>query len=223
MLNMAFLPKINCFLAQESHGFGGGPLPTYPFPSVLVDCPTQFICTWIFICVPWPGMGLSYREIIECQYIGLFCISKSISYRTSHIEYLDILNTSDFFVFFRQKFSENSENSPKILKTHEPKSSTTTTTTTPKIPKKSPKILKICWKFAENSLKRRSFLKPSYRIVSRKNPNIVSISYRVEKSLSLFIARNSNKCVEMKRRWEDVWYICVDKYIPINIKQSGEK
>ena len=36
-----------------------------------------------------------------------------------------------------------------------------------------PKILKICrkfWKFAENSLKRRSFLKPSYRIVSRKKP-----------------------------------------------------
>ena len=58
-------------------------------------------------------------------------------------EYLDILKTSDFFVFFRRKFSENSENSPKILKTHEPKSSTTTTTT--------PKIPKIRRKFAENS------------------------------------------------------------------------
>ena len=82
------------------------------------------------------GVGISYREIIECRYIGLFSISKSILYRTSHIEYLDILKTSDFFVFFRRKFSENSENSPKILKTHEPKSSTTTTTTTtPKIPK----------------------------------------------------------------------------------------
>ena len=62
----------------------------------------------------WPGLRLSYREIIECRYIGLFSISKSISYRTSHIEYLDILKTSDFFVFFRRKFSENSENSPKI-------------------------------------------------------------------------------------------------------------
>jgi len=62
-------------------------------------------------------MSLSYREFIECRYIGLFRISKSISYRTSHIEYLDILKTNDFFVFFRrkfQKFAENSENSPKI-------------------------------------------------------------------------------------------------------------
>ena len=62
---------------------------------------------------------------------------KSISYRTSNMEYLDIRKTSDFFVFFRRKFrklSENLENSPKIPKTHEPKSSTTTTTT-PKIPK----------------------------------------------------------------------------------------
>ena len=82
------------------------------------------------------GSRISYREFIECRYIGLFRISKSISYRTSHIEYLDILKTNDFFVFFRrkfQKFSENSENSPKIQKTHEPKSSTTTTA--PKIPK----------------------------------------------------------------------------------------
>ena len=75
-------------------------------------------------------MGLSYREIIECRCIETFRISKSISYRTSHIEYLDILKTSDFFVFFRRKFrkspensennaenskkSSNSENSPKI-------------------------------------------------------------------------------------------------------------
>merc|ERR1712047_178293 len=64
-----------------------------------------------------PVMSLSYREFIECRYIGLFRISNSISYRTSHIEYLDILKTNDFFVFFRrkfQKFAENSENSPKI-------------------------------------------------------------------------------------------------------------
>merc|ERR1711928_329159 len=64
-----------------------------------------------------PASSLSYREFIECRYIGLFCISNSISYRTSHIEYLDILKTNDFFVFFRrkfQKFAENSENSPKI-------------------------------------------------------------------------------------------------------------
>ena len=49
--------------------------------------------------------------------------------------------------------------------------------------KKLPKILKICQKFAKNSLKRRSFLKPSYRIASyrEKNPKIVWISYRVEK------------------------------------------
>merc|ERR1719150_2131579 len=84
-------------------------------------------------------------------------------YRTfSYIEYLDILKTNDFFVFFRRKFQKFSENSPKIQKTHEPKSSTTTT---------APKIPKIRRKFAENSSKRRSSLRPSYRIVS----------YRIEK------------------------------------------
>ena len=90
--------------------------------------------------------GWVYR--IECRYIGLFCILVSISYRTSHMEYLDILKTSDFFVFFRRKFSENSENSPKIRRKLQ--------------------------KFAENSLKRRSFLRPKYGIVSRKKTHIVS-------------------------------------------------
>ena len=131
--------------------------------------------------------SLSYRKFIECRDIGLFRISNSISYRTSHIEYLDILKTNDFFVFFRrkfQKFSENSENSPKIQKTHEPKSSTTTT---------APKIPKIRQKFRNSPKIRRKFLKKkvffealiSYRIVSyrEKNPHIVSISYRMEKKL----------------------------------------
>ena len=99
------------------------------------------------------GLSLSYREIIECRYIGLFSISKSIWYWTSHIEYLHILKTSDFLSFL----AENSENSPKILKTHKPKSSTTTTT--PKIPKIRRKFQKI-WKFDKNFLKRRSFLRP---------------------------------------------------------------
>ena len=58
-----------------------------------------------------PRVSLSYREFIECQYIGLFRISKSISYRTSHIEYLDIFKTNDFLSFF----AENSKNSPKSL------------------------------------------------------------------------------------------------------------
>ena len=113
------------------------------------------------------GMGLSYREIIECRYIGLFSILKSISYRTSHIEYLDILKTSDFFVFFRRKFSENSENSPKIPKTHEPKSSTTTTTT--------PKIPKIRRKFLKKKVFFEALISYRYRIVSRKKP-----SYRID-------------------------------------------
>ena len=57
--------------------------------------------------------SISYRDIIECQYIGLFSISKRISYRTSHIEYLDILKTSDFFVFFRRKFSDKIQKIPR--------------------------------------------------------------------------------------------------------------
>ena len=51
----------------------------------------------------WSGVGISYREIIECRYIGLFSILKSISYLTSHIKYLDILKTSVFFCFFSLK------------------------------------------------------------------------------------------------------------------------
>merc|ERR1711872_1024781 len=102
----------------------------------------------------------SYREFIECRDIGLFRISNSISYRTSHIVYLDILKTNDFFVFFRRKFQKFSENS-----------------------KNSPKILKIRRKF----LKKKVFFEAliSYRIVSyrEKNPHIVSISYRIEKKL----------------------------------------
>jgi len=142
-------------------------------------------------------MSLSYREFIECRYIGLFRISNSISYRTSHIEYLDMPSICLYFVFFRRKFSEKSENSleiPKILRKFRKFA---------EISENSPKILKIrrkFWKFAENSenspkiLKiRRKFLKKkvffealiSYRIVSyrEKNPHIVSISYRIEKKL----------------------------------------
>ena len=66
-----------------------------------------------------PRMSLSYREFIKCRYIGLFRISKSISYRTYHIEYLDMPSICLYFVFFRRKFSEKSGNSleiPKILR-----------------------------------------------------------------------------------------------------------
>ena len=97
----------------------------------------------------WPGLR-SYREIIECRYIGLFSISKSISYRTSHIEYLDILKTSDFFVFFRRKFSEKSENSCKIqiilLKFRKPEN-------------QSPQQKQQRRKFAENSDNSENLLK----------------------------------------------------------------
>ena len=57
------------------------------------------------------GLGLSYQEIIECRYIGLFSISKSISYRTSNIEYLDM----PLFCLFPPKFQKFSGN-PKILR-----------------------------------------------------------------------------------------------------------
>ena len=117
------------------------------------------------------GWACRIEKLSNADISRLFRISKSISYRTSNIEYLNILKTSDFLSFF-------AENSPKIPKTHEPKSSTTTS---PKIPKNRRKF----WKFAENSLKRRSFLRPTYRIdiVSYriKKPHIVSISYRVKK------------------------------------------
>ena len=158
-------------------------------------------------------MSLSYREFIECRYIGLFRISNSISYRTSHIEYLDILKTNDFFVFFRRKFqkiAENSENSPKIRRKFW------------KFAENSPKIQKIrrkFWKFAENSSKRRSSLRPSYRIVSYRieKKTLISYRYRIEskKSLSLLSGNRSIIICQQPIRWFIKLTInfCVD---PIN-------
>ena len=84
----------------------------------------------------WAGGRISYREFMECRYIRLFRISKSISYRTSHIEYLDMPSICLYFVFFRRKFSEKSENSLEI-----------------------PKILRKFRKFSENSENSQKFLK----------------------------------------------------------------
>ena len=146
-------------------------------------------CQWYYSS---SASSLSYREFIECRYIGLFRISNSISYRTSHIEYLDILKTNDFFVFFRRKFqkiAENSENSPKILKIRRKFAENS---------ENSPKILKIRRKF----LKKKVFFEAliSYRIVSyrEKNPHIVSISYRVEKKL---IAQGCSWCMYLLQAW----------------------
>merc|ERR1712223_1469085 len=79
-------------------------------------------------------------------------------------------------MIFLSFFAENSKNSPKILKIRRKFAENS---------ENSPKILKIRRKFAENSSKRRSSLRPSYRIVSyrKKNPPIVSLSYRIEKKL----------------------------------------
>ena len=75
-----------------------------------------------------------------------------------------------YFVFFRQKFSENSKNSPEIRKISGNSEN-------------SSKFLKIHQKF----LQKKVFFEAqiSYRIVSyrEKNPHIVSISYRIEKKL----------------------------------------
>ena len=92
-----------------------------------------------------PRMSLSYREFIECRYIGLFRISKSISYRTSHIEYLDMPSICLYFVFFRRKFSEKSENSLEI-----------------------PKILRKFRKFSENSENSQKFLKIRRKFIKKK-------------------------------------------------------
>ena len=157
-------------------------------------------CRFCNLC-SWPRHSLSDRTFIECRDIGLFRISNSISYRTSHIVYLDILKTNEFFVFFRrkfQKFAENSENSPKILKIRRKFW---------KFAENSPKILKIRQKF----LKKKVFFEAliSYRIVSyrKKNPHIVSISYRIKKKL-------------IATQWYELWkafrLVCI-----IPLKSSG--
>ena len=92
-----------------------------------------------------------------------FQIFEKISYRTSNIEYLRYWKIVIHFVFFRRIFSENSENLPKI-----------------------PKICWKFWKFAENSSKRRSFLRPKYCIdivlYREKKPNIVSNEMKMNRS-----------------------------------------
>ena len=125
----------------------------------------------------WRGVGISYREIIDCRYIGLFSVSKSISYRTSHIEYLNILKTSDFVVFFRRKFSENSENSEnpwtKVLNNN----NNNNAENSENLPKLRRKLLKKRVFFEALILYR-------YRIVSRKK-TLISYRYRIESKKSL--------------------------------------
>ena len=110
-------------------------------------------------------MSLSYREIIEFRYVGLFRISKKISYRTSNIEYLNILKASDLFCLFSPKILWKlwnfSENTPKILK----------------IPKNCRKF----WNFAKNSSKEGLFWGQNIVSYRGKKPNIVLISYQVKK------------------------------------------
>ena len=127
-------------------------------------------------------MSLSYQEIIECRYIGLFSISKKNRIKPPILSILILI----YFVFLPpkilrkfQKFSGNPE-IPKIQK----------------ISENSPKFQKIRRNFrkfaeiSENSPKipqkkvfSEALISYRYRIVSRKNPNIVSISYQVEKKL----------------------------------------
>ena len=65
--------------------------------SAMIGCITFSVVS----IVSQSASSLSYREFIECRYIGLFRISKSISYRTSHIEYLDTgISICHFPVFF---------------------------------------------------------------------------------------------------------------------------
>ena len=102
--------------------------------------------------VSYPTLRIWYREILECRYIETFRVSKkSTSYRISNIEYLQCWKIVIYFVFF----AEYSEISPKFLKN-----------------------CQIFWKFAENSSKRRSFLRPKYQIdivsYQEKKPNSVS-------------------------------------------------
>ena len=69
--------------------------------------------------------------------------------------------------FILSFFAENSPNVPKILRKFR------------KFPENSENAPKIRWKFAENSLKRRSLeAEISYREIK---PNIVPISYQIEK------------------------------------------
>ena len=66
------------------------------FPQSKTKHCTEFVCSWA-------GMSL-YWEIIECRYIETFSISKSISYRTSNIEYLDMPLFCLFPLKILQKF-----------------------------------------------------------------------------------------------------------------------
>ena len=173
---------------------------------------------------PEPGMSLSYREIIDCRYIRLFSISKSISYRTSHIEYLDMPSICLYFVFFRRKFSEKSENSleiPKILRKFRKFSENSENSQKfLKIRRKfwkfaensenSPKIRRKFWKFAENSPKiqkiRRKFWKFAENSSKRRSslrPSYRIVSYRIEKKtlISYRYRIESKKSLSLLSGW----------------------
>ena len=69
-----------------------------------------------FLLFSQTGLSLLYQEINECQYIQTLRVSKSISYPTSNIEYLDFDLLSVFLPKILQKYSENSKKSPEIRK-----------------------------------------------------------------------------------------------------------
>ena len=100
------------------------------------------------------------------QYIEEYIVSNR------HIEYLDILKTSDFFVFFRRKFRkfpENSENPwTKVLNNNNNVENS-------KKSLKIPKILKIRRKFLKKKVFFEALILYRYRIVSRKKT-----SYRID-------------------------------------------
>merc|ERR1711963_809016 len=113
------------------------------------------------------GGNLSNAEISDFfVYRIVYCIEPPISC------ILIFSKPMNFLSFF----AENSKNSLKILKIRRKFAENS---------QNSPKILKIRQKF----LKKKVFFEAliSYRIVSyrKKNPHIVSISYRIKKSLSL--------------------------------------
>ena len=153
MVEYEKVPSRLCLLMQnifELHEHTGSQLELRPAPS-----PSRRLWGVDDLGTSWTGMSLSYREIIKCQFIGLFRLSKKLLFWTYNIENLRYWKILIYFVFLSpkiprtfRKFFRNSENSPKIRRKLQ--------------------------KFAENSLKRRSFLRPKYGIVSRKKTHIVS-------------------------------------------------
>ena len=135
------------------------------------------------------NQGIAYRiGLLSNAEISDFFVYRIVYRIEPPISNISIFSKPMIFLSF---FAENSKNSPKILKiprkfrkpmnqSRQQQQQRRKFQKFAENSKNSPKILKIRRKFLKKKVFSEALILYRYRIVSRKNPNIVSISYRVK-------------------------------------------